>query len=1325
MLKMRRLLAIAAALLVLAAVPAWAANNPQNAFDYMLKLSQDPGAFSQGKATSSAKAFFQYVASQPPAGEPVFEKLRALRKNNKAQWGKVSGVENQLMATVRGVVTGVRNQVIGSGGSLGSVYGYADSGKWSIKPVKDLTFDGDFDWTLFALDKNDANPNSGLIKRCNDLFQSKLGVSAASLDVIVNGLGYEKEAGVYISTGGRKWALKEMKNFQSMDVVGSGGKPVTINVDNLKIINPVTGKPFSSPGESIFVYTQLRALRKSNPALFNKDGTIKASLTPEKIAKYLRKAYGAESDFAKIYTSGRYTVHDSTVAPVDMVCHIHEAHGASSPTEQVQKATKFIARSGDIFVQGMANEQWKQFFNGSDIGFIYDTRKAEALKTQRIQAEQERVLFLQKVGQANGTVDTSKLSASENQRLKALDRKVAKAQAKFDAVWKRMVGDNPNGDTANAFTNRVVRVMKKMAEVGFRTRVLEICSYKGRGAPARRQEAFKQLQKELKLMVEHYSKDGKAPPEVLKWASDAEKALNVYIQTNAENPGGLARLKQGLIKIGKLFKKDLQVRQRVQKMLTQTELGRSLLKHVPEWALEATPPKVVTATDFMTSADFMKSLVARPYAMVKTSADVLIYLDMFLQMTDVWATDAPVYEKLWVTAKMVILPMLLGKSNALVIPAVYAASLTGNPNQIAYAITIYICPVAMIPMVIENLGNRYISYVKVAMFEKELEAMFKASLFTPEPGKEPDDWVDDPSLVRYQWEQMVGYSDTYTRDGMFDPPRMQTPNMAEYVRRMAEKDPQEKALISQYQTGMDDIAAAKTKLVLEPGVPLAFRALVVDGDQKLFRSNQALSAACKTLREFNCQSLAPFMTETPKYCPKGWADKGFAIPVVGWDRVNQGIKFDLLNNRLADGEEAKLARGQLQAIKKLLEERAKLQKKVYDLLADSIIRSFEQEMKARYLAKLGVFKQYKERLENLGEQLGIKDKLMANFQEALDKVKETGEKGDVERMKIADNWVTAYEQIVQTRNQLVAFCSNIGVPNAGLSHMLYGYPPLKGKPDWDGPMTAATNQEIMGVPDDIKTMLFYLKGKSIKDDPADPEVAAVLARYLMMGRILELWLGGPDGALPGWWEPVETDVDPKAWAEKRRDYVVGRVKGDQLDFINEDAAALGRAKQMYWLAARGFADKINRAKVFYLGRLKIEPAPPLDLAPEQDVELTVTPLHPDAKLAVKPVKVDGKLLTVAPDAAIATADASVKFKVKRLAEGDETPPPKTVFGLKSTPEVPDILKSYASGAEPTEIEVILSGGKPVVVYELHGKPAAEGAQSTLLEKGRVKIGGRP
>ena len=1317
MFPMRRLLAVLAALIVLAAVPAWAVSNPQNAFDYMLKLSQEPDAFSSGKAKSSAKAFFEYMASQPPSGEPVFKKLRALRKNNSGQWGQVSGVENQLMSTVRGVVTNVRNQVINSGGGLGSVYGYADSGKWSIKAVKDLTFDGDFDWTLFALDKNDANPNSGLIKRCNDMFQRQLGVPAASLDVIVNGLGYEKEAGVYISTGGRKWALTEMKNFQSMDVAGAGGKPVTISVENLKIINPVTGKPFSSPGESIFVYTQLRALRKSNPALFNKDGTIKSSLTPEKIMKYLRKAYGGESDFAKIFTSGKYTIHDSAVTPVDMVCHIHEAKEASTVREKVQKATKFIARSGDVFVQGMQQEQWKQFFNGSDIGFIYDARKAEALKIQILEAQKERVLFLQSVGQEDGRVNTSKLSASENQKLKALDRKVAKTQDKFDAIWKRMVGETPDKGTAKAFTDRVVRVMKKMAEVGFRSRVLEICSYKGRGAPARRQEAFLQLQKELKTMVDHYKKTGKAPAEVLKWAREAEQSLNVFIAANTDNPGGLGRLKQGLTKIGKLFKKDLQIRQRVQDTLKKTELGRSLLEHVPKWVMEATPPKVVTATDFMTSADFMNSLVARPYAMVKTSADVLIYLDMYLQMTDVWAQDVPMHEKLWATAKFIILPMLLGKSNVLVLPAVYAASLTGDPNQIAYAITIYICPVTMIPMVVENLGNRYISHVKVVMFEKELDAMLKASIFSPEPGKEPESWEDDPSQVYYQWEQMVGFSDTYTRNGMFDPPNSETPNMAEYVRRMAEKDPQEKALIAQYQTGMDDIQAAKTKLVLEPGVPLAFRALVIDGDHKLFRSNQALSAACKTLREFNCQSMAPFMTDTPKYCPQGWADR--------WEGTHQGIKFDLLNNCLADGEAAKLAPGQLQAIKKLLEERAKLQKKVYDLLADSIIRSFEQEMKARYLAKLGVFKQYKERLANLGEQLGIKDKLMTNFQEALDKIKETGEKGDVERMKIADNWVTTYEQIVQTRNQLVAFCSSIGVPDAGLSHMLYGSPPLKGKPDWDGPMTAATNQEIMDVPRDIKSMLFYLKGKVSKEDPADPDIGAVLARYMMMGRILELWLAGPEGAFYGWWEPVETDVDPKTWADARKQKMQERIKGDQLDFVQEDKADFDRALHMYWLAARGFADKVNRAKIFYLARLKIEPAPPLDMAPGDEVELTATPLHPNAKLAIKPVKVDAAILKVSPDAAIATPDAAVKFKVKRLPEGDEAPPPKTVFGLLATPEVPEALKAYAKSAEPVEVEVKLSGGKPVVIFELYGKPAAEGAQNKLLEKGRVKIGGRP
>ena len=144
---------LVATTLVLAPSTALAQN--QGILDALRALNNMPERFSTpAQAEATAKEFFELVQSSS-GNENAIEALKQIKRGvPQAEWNdNCRRAENLLMHTVQQVLDGTIVDTISSraqGKTLGSIHGYGYSGKWPIKPETQLTFDGDFDASLFG-----------------------------------------------------------------------------------------------------------------------------------------------------------------------------------------------------------------------------------------------------------------------------------------------------------------------------------------------------------------------------------------------------------------------------------------------------------------------------------------------------------------------------------------------------------------------------------------------------------------------------------------------------------------------------------------------------------------------------------------------------------------------------------------------------------------------------------------------------------------------------------------------------------------------------------------------------------------------------------------------------------------------------------------------------------------------------------------------------------------------------------------------------------------------------------------------------------------------
>ena len=165
----------------------------------------------------------------------------------------------------------------------------------------------------------------------------------------------------------------------------------------------------------------------------------------------------------------------------------------------------------------------------------------------------------------------------------------------------------------------------------------------------------------------------------------------------------------------------------------------------------------------------------------------------------------------------------------------------------------YICPPAMLPMLVESMGSRIISGAKNALFQKELEAMFLASTFNPPRGKEPKEWAQNRDAVRYTWTALNTELDTYGREG--------ERSLATYIRILS-SDTRAEIPLSQPEK-MSGLQA----LYLPGGVAKSFRAMIEDGDHRLFREHGGLANAMAALQKFNCDRLGALHGQGARLLP--------------------------------------------------------------------------------------------------------------------------------------------------------------------------------------------------------------------------------------------------------------------------------------------------------------------------------------------------------------------------------------------------------------------------------------------------------------------------
>ena len=155
---------------------------------------------------------------------------------------------------------------------------------------------------------------------------------------------------------------------------------------------------------------------------------------------------------------------------------------------------------------------------------------------------------------------------------------------------------------------------------------------------------------------------------------------------------------------------------------------------------------------------------------VNKPVNALMMLDLLWQLTDIWrdntTTDVQKLTSSGGIVAMLVVPHLY------LVPMVYHASLQGDPKQLAYVMACYICPPAMLPMLVESMGGRIIAGAKQALFQKELEAMFQASSFKPEPGTEPKEWAQNRDAIRYTWIALNTELDYLRPRGRAEPRRV-------------------------------------------------------------------------------------------------------------------------------------------------------------------------------------------------------------------------------------------------------------------------------------------------------------------------------------------------------------------------------------------------------------------------------------------------------------------------------------------------------------------------------------------------------------------------
>jgi len=1143
-----------------------AAANTEAVFQALKGIHERYGGMDPGdpQAREVARQFFQLVQSEAGSGTSVINALKQLKSANQNRWGEVRRNENFLMAVVRATLeASIGETMRNRAGKLGSIAGYGFSGKWPIKPDVQLTFDGDFDVTLFATKVAESDPSSGVLAEVASMIRSSLGVEPEGLSIVFTGVGHEMKADVYVTTGAKRWAVNS--SMTKLYLVRPNGTAVEI-----------TGRP-----EVLLLRMQLGLLQQWYPNFFE-NGRLKRGVTMEMIGRVLGADPRIEGTFKVYILKGQYTAGQAAAAAIDLACHVTETGEGTNPLERMTKVAKQVARSNQIVFDAISGDaESRAFFTPEEVRFA--TVCASLDRAKITAAEAEKALFDFQYTHP----DLEVMTVEDYQRYQELIKAHESARNDLQVAELRISGTWGN---EAEFTQRALALMRKQGQISHRKFVFDVI----RLPAAERARAIAEYEADLKAVLEHYSKNPNVPPDNLEWAREGLRSVEQLRELGQRRPSQMEFLGQKFTKLMEFMNRPVATRQQVRGFLIETEMGKSIVEKVPEWVFAEGRPPAVTDIAFASPTKLVAEAVMEPVGTaLNTTASTLMLIDLVWQIYDVYNGQQTFSQKMisiGTISAMILVPHLY------LVPMVYHASLTGDPSKVSFVMACYMCPPLMIPMLVEGLGNRAISAGKRALFQGELEAMLQASAFNPEAGKEPKEWRANRDLIRYSWVSLSSDTDTYFREG--------DRSLAVYIRRLASDSREEIPLSAKNMTGTG-------ALVLPGGVAKSFRAMIYDGDHKLFQENAALGQALQNLQKFNCDSLVPFMETAPSYCRYAWADK------------KMGIRMDLVNNSLAEGEEARLkAEGKsgeviANVVKALLAERAKLQDQVVGLLAESIITSFEDEMRARKLVEFGFLDENMKELEQVGEALGIKEPLLEAVNTDLGKVqgiiasmmakKTTDFSVETRRemAKVIDGWLKPYRSIVQTQLFLGALAQGAGVPKSDQDRILKGIPPLQVDRAKDVEASQETQKVLSGVGKDAQVILDKLKGDLKGEDPRDKENLAALNQYTFTARVLETSVNLPWSMNHAWFLGPGDDETPTAFADRMRGEMDRSLKMKFKSFFGKPPE-FPEVLDRYRLLARGYAEKCREIQEMYRMQGELFVVAPASAPMEQEVQLTAS-----------------------------------------------------------------------------------------------------------------------
>lgn len=1077
--------------------------------------------------------FLKAVEAAGQAEGGVMAYLTGLKGRNQAEWAQYKRAENRIMASVREILCKTVMGLNMSRFKAFRVFAIGFSGKWPKKEQTEMGFEGDFDVSFFSVLFDQMDPSElDSLKDVETELRSRLGVDPKSAGIVLTGMGHEKKAGVYVTGAGIKWAIDNMPFLFMPDAKGEW---TNVAKDKARFYNMIL----------------LEMARVFIPESYLKGRKVE-QLTVAEVRQFLLASDDVPAKYrALIRNDSTVKMGEAVAAGFDFMAHLSEINEAGTPARKTMKLAKQLGRYNSIFVNAMQTSRetnWRKRggFTPEELNLIEFCGKLEQAETDATKQMADAC--------ENGVYDLDTLEEA------------ATRKQNFNDLMAEMLRKK----TPEQLMGEIAAVMLKMVRLSYNAGAFwTISSESGL--------------RELKDLVENLDAAIKALTEKGMAESKEAEALKAQVNTliakieGAEAKGIPFRKVFAALwkqyqdckeKMGKSWSEvnpDLSSlmpeRAEVRKYLESSRIGPTVKDLIPEWFWKGTIPGE-GATDVTAPTKLVMELLdpaSKTRKVTTTATSVLMYLDLAVKMGDTLSrpdmSDTDKVREIGKTAAILIIP------HAWILPAMYQASSSGSYLRMGeegvIVVTCLLCPELMVPGLLMSLYGQADAYQTRGLFQKELDSLFLASEFDPEPGHEKWDFKNADE-VRYTWVALTNGGVRYVKE-----------DLPKYIRGLADSPSPD-------------------------GAGKAFKRMLENGDHLFFRQNPELAIAMANMKKFTYTFMWPFM-ELPDEAGVGSLDR-------------KPYTLDLVDNTIPDRVRETIREkegiGYVRYVEDLLKERAALQQAVVNALAYSIITSFEDEMRARSLVENGRLDAIRKEVEEIGKELGIQEELVAAVNTDIRKYAPQGLSGSAlyfigvdlnkreqqEAAKVINKWMDAYRSIAAVRRNLRVTLGVVGVSLDDTGKLLFGTPPFSVRSDYDLPRTDHARYYLMdGTQHDAERVLKQLKGERMdENDRTDMENFRAIVQLLVKARIYELkvnypftlgihWTGNPNQVI----EKKDVFVDMVSQGLKTRvDYCLQpRYLSDFWPYAKKPD--LSQVVPGYAQCARDYSDKLKDIRENY------------------------------------------------------------------------------------------------------------------------------------------------